>query len=147
MRSPALVAVEAGPEAFVALFEAARRQGVRFGWLELAPPPAGGSPVESPVELPAGPLEAAAAAGALRAVAVGGGRALAVKPVRGEPVLRDLLREHFLGCGIVLVRGRQGFPRLAPAGANFRLETQAGRARELDAEAVLAELRRPRHRA
>lgn len=136
MKSPALVAVEAGPDAFAPLFEAARRRGERVGWLELAPPP--------PL---AGALADAAAAGVLRAVAVGGGRAVTLKPVRGEPVLRDLLREHFLGCAIVLVRGRGGHPRLAPAGALFRFEAGPGRARELDADAAVAELLRPRHRA
>jgi hypothetical protein len=136
VRSPALVAVEAGPAAFAPLVEAARRRGVRVGWLVLAPPP--------PV---AGPLEEAAAAGVLRALAVGGGRAVAVKPLRGEPVLRDLVREHFLGCAIVLVQGRAGHPRLAPAPGGFRLETGPGRARDLEPEAALAELLRPRHRA
>jgi hypothetical protein len=136
VRAPALVAVEAGPEAFASLFEAARRRAVRIGWLELAPPPT-----------LTGPLEEAAAAGALRAVAVHGGRAVSVKPVRGEPVLRDLLREHFLGCAIVLVRGRGDLPRLVPEGALLRLETGPGRVRELDADAALGELLRPRHRA
>ena len=40
----------------------------------------------------------------LRAVAVAGGRAVAVKRVAGPPTLRDLLREHFLGCAAVVVR-------------------------------------------
>jgi hypothetical protein len=130
-----VVAVESGPEDFAPLFAAARARGVRIGWLELAPPP--------PL---AGALEAAAAAGALRAVAVGGARAVSVKPVRGEPVLRDLLREHFLGCVIVLVRGREGHPRLAPAAGGFRLEIGSAPARELAAEAALVELARPRYR-
>ena len=136
MKTPALVAVESEPEAFAALFAAARERGERLGWLDLAPPPPGP---------PA--LERAAALGALRAVAAGGDRSVAVKPLRGAPVLRDLLREHFLGCAIVLVRGVEGFPRLAPAGELFRLELAPARARDLDAAAAIAELLRPRHRA
>jgi len=135
VKPAALVGVDAGAEAFAALFAAARAAKVRLGWLDLAaaPPPA--------------ELEAAAALGALRAVAVGGGRAVTVKPLAGEPVLRDLLREHFLGCTAVLVRGGAGWPRLEPAAGGFLLRLSATRARELDAEATLRELARPRHRA
>lgn len=135
MKAPALIAVDAGPADFAALFAAARAAGLRLGWLELAPAP------------PPQPLEAAAALGALRAVAVGGGRAVTVKPLAGEPVLRDLLREHFLGCAAVLVRGSGGWPRLEPAPGGFRLHLSATRRRELDAETAARELARPRHRA
>ncbi len=135
MKPAALVGVNADAAAFATLFAAARAARVRLGWLDLAaaPPPA--------------ELEAAAALGALRAVAVGGGRAVTVKPLAGEPVLRDLLREHFLGCSAVLVRGAAGWPRLEPAACGFRFLVSATRARELDAEAVLRELARPRYRS
>lgn len=136
MRTPALVSVAAAPDRFAALLAAARERGVRVGWLDLRAP-------DSTDDA----LEMAAAQGVLRAVAVGGGRAVAVKPVGGEPVLRDLLREHFLGCALVLVRGRDGLPRLSPAEGGFRLESAGGRARDLDAEGALTELLRPRHRA
>jgi len=137
VKAPALVAVEAGPEAFATLFAAARAAGVRLGWLDLV-----ASAPQAPPE-----LEAAAALGARRAVAVGGGRALAVKPLAGAAVLRDLLREHFLGCAVVLARGLEGWPRLEPEGEAFRLRYSADRERRLDATALLAELARPRHRA
>jgi hypothetical protein len=136
LKSPALVAVDGPPEAFAELFAAARERGVRIGWLELAAAEA----------VPAD-LERAAAEGAQRAVAVGGGRAVVVKPLRGEPVLRDLLREHFLGCALVLVRGAEGRPRLVSAAAGYRLETAGSGGPELSAAAMLAELARPRHRA
>jgi hypothetical protein len=136
VKSPALVAVDAAPESFAALFAAAAELGVRIGWLELAAPDAA----------PAS-LERAAGLGALRAVAAGGGRALALKPLRGEPVLRDLLREHFLGCAVVLVRGSAGYPRLAPSGERLRLELAPDRARELDPPAALALLARPGFRS
>jgi hypothetical protein len=137
VRTPALVGVAVGPEAFAALFAAARETGLRLGWLELAAAPAAPVPAE---------LERAAALGALRAVAAGGGRSVAVKPVGGAPVVRDLLREHFLGCTVVLVRGLDGWPRLEPDGEEFRLWTAAERGRRMDAAQLVAELARPRHR-
>jgi hypothetical protein len=135
LRAPALVAVTEPPAAFAALFEAARARGERIGWLDWSEEPA-----------PGGALDAAAALGALRAVALGAGRTVAVKRLAGAPVLRDLVREHFLGCGLVLIRGRAGTPSIAPAGVGFRVETAPGRARELAAGEALAELLRPRHR-
>jgi hypothetical protein len=127
--------VTEAPAAFAALFAAARARGERIGWLDWSDEPA-----------PAGELDSAASLGALRAVAVGAGRTVAVKRLAGAPVLRDLVREHFLGCGLVLVRGRAGTPSRAPSAGGFRIETTPGRSRELAAEAALAELLRPRHR-
>ncbi|HXO19763.1 MAG TPA: hypothetical protein VOA87_07545 [Thermoanaerobaculia bacterium] len=105
MREPHVLRVEEGPERFAALFRAASEAGLRVGWLELA--------AASP--LPEG-LATAAALGVLRAVAASGGRSVAVKPLRGEPVLRDLLREHFRGCALVLVQGKIDRPRLEADG-------------------------------
>jgi hypothetical protein len=136
VKTPALVAVEQSADAFAALFAVAAERGVRVGWLDL------GGVVEPPP-----PLSAAASAGAAKAVAVGAGAALAWKRRVGAPVLRDLLREQFLGYGVVLVAGRPGSPRLiAESGSTFRFEA-AGGSRHLDAAALLDELLRPRHRA
>jgi hypothetical protein len=140
-------------ESFLPLFEAARAEGLRTGWLELAPPPRHEA------------FERATAAGALRAVAVGDGRALSLKRLAGLPVLGDLLREHFLGCVLVLVRGEpadeaSGLRRLPPPrdpdepawrrlrpgaeGAPWTLESAAGDTRRLELPALVARLRRPR---
>jgi hypothetical protein len=140
-------------ERFLGLFEAVRDADLRAGWLELEPPP------------PLDAFDRVTAAGALRAVAVGEGRALSLKRLRGTPVLGDLLREHFLGCAAVLVRGEPtaaalrlrarrpppsaGEPdwwRLAPAGDDvpWRLEPAAGEARSFELAALVARLRRPR---
>ena len=136
-KSPHLLRVEDGPERFAALFAAAREAGLRIGWLELTPT------ANLPVDLPAD-LEQAAAEGALRAVAVGGGRSIAVKPLRGEPVLGDLLREHFRGCALVLVRGAVDAPTLALAGEDWSVGV-AGETPQLYAPAALvAALLRPR---
>ena len=109
-RSPHLLRVEVSPGCFAALIGAARTAGLRVGWLDLA----------AAAPLPAD-LEAAAVAGVLRAVSAGEGRSVAIKPLRGTPVLRDLLREHFAGCALVLVRGVISAPLLAPAGKDWRI--------------------------
>jgi hypothetical protein len=143
MRVPHLFRVRAGPEAFSAVFAAARQAGQRLGWLELAAPQ------------DAGPsLEAAAALGALRAVAVGEGRSVAVKLMAGRPVLRDVLREHFLGCTAVLVAGEgalaqaaalEAAPRLESAQDGWRLTPGAGGApQSLTTGDLLACFRSPR---
>lgn len=122
MKSPHLLRVDDSPERFAPLIEAARALGLRIGWLEL-----GGTAHPVPPV-----LEAAAGLGVLRAVEVGEGRTVAVKPLRGKPVLKDLLREHFRGCALVLVRGEIEAPSLrieesvwivAPPGAASRSYT------------------------
>lgn len=139
---------EEPPAALGSLFAAARAAGLRVGWLDLAaapPPPAPPS------------LEPAASAGAFRAVAVGGGRAVSVKATGGPPVLGDLLREHFLGCALVVVSEPPGgagearlaaelgdAPRLERAGDRWRVTPAGSAARELPVEELVARLRRPR---
>ncbi|HEY6324714.1 MAG TPA: hypothetical protein VJA16_24475 [Thermoanaerobaculia bacterium] len=146
MRPPHLLRVDEGPERFAALLAALAAAGLRAGWLELgAAEPAAAS------------LESAAAFGARRAVAAGSGRSVAVKALRGEPVLRDLLREHFPGCALVLVRVRGGetpapegvplapAPALFPSGDGWRIALAAdAAAQQFDTPGLLAALRRPR---
>ncbi|HBL27710.1 MAG TPA: hypothetical protein DD490_12805 [Acidobacteria bacterium] len=105
--------VAESPAHFTSLIEAARALGLRLGWLDLAPPPT----------IP-GDLETAAALGTLRAVAAGGGRAVAVKPLKGDPVLKDLLREHFRGCALVLLRGESSAPRLTADGDGWTVHVE-----------------------
>lgn len=133
MKRPVLLAVDEGVTTYAALLGALAEVGERAGWLELdrtAPPP------------PAG-LEEAAAAGALRAVAAGGNRVTTVKPIRGAPVIDDLLREHFRGCRLVLVRGGEGLVRLRSDGDGWRLAAPAGRVVRQSTSGLLASLRRP----
>jgi hypothetical protein len=144
-----LLRTEAGPETVAGLIAAAREAGLRIGWLDLE-----GAP-------PVAPLDAAAEAGALRAVAVGSGRTVAVKRAPGPPVLRDLLREHFLGCALVVIRSGAGDPeteagpRLAPGELvdvpllePTRQESpggwRVGSTLELTTAELVARLRRPR---
>lgn len=133
MRAPHLLRVEEGPDRFAPLLEAARALGLRVGWLDLG---------AAPAPLPAD-LESAAGLGALRAVAVGEGRTVAVKPLRGAPVVKDLLREHFQGCALVLVRGPVEAPRLSPDGDGWRVEPPGSASRLYTSEQLAATLRRP----
>lgn len=139
-----LLCHDGGPEALAPLFEAARREGLRVGWLDLA---AAGEEAVPPALGPA--LEG----GAFRAAAVAPGRTVAAKARSGPPVLRDLLREHFLGCALVVVRPAgggeahpelEGAPRLEAEGGRFRVVPPAGAALELSADALAGRLRRPR---
>jgi hypothetical protein len=138
VKAPHLLRVTAPPAVFAPLVAAARGAGLRVGWLALAPPE--GLPAE---------LGEAAGCGVLRAVAAGEGRSVAVKPLAGPPVLGDLLREHFRGCALVLVRGEVEAPLLAAEGDGWRLEPAAGEAQgpaplRLSNEQLVARLRRPR---
>lgn len=149
MKAPHLLRVEAGADAFAPLFAAARAARVRLGWLDLA------TAERRPVPAALAP---AAAAGAFRAVAVGSDGAVAVKPRQGAPVLADLLREHYLGCRAVLVRGElaglEAAARLARVaaeeggeggeGGRWQVTPAGGPPLELDGERLLARLRRPR---
>ncbi|HEY2739222.1 MAG TPA: hypothetical protein VGK45_12520, partial [Thermoanaerobaculia bacterium] len=74
-KAPHLLRAGEPPAHYAALFEAARAEGLRIGWLDL--PADRSAAVPGPVPEP---LEAAARLGALRAVSVAGDRSVAVKP-------------------------------------------------------------------
>jgi hypothetical protein len=106
--------VEGPAAAFAGLVAAAAERGLLIGWLEWCPQAAAPRAIED-----------AASGGAARAVAVAPGRTLSLKTRRGEPVLRDLLREHFSGFDLVLVRAGEGdvagLPLLLLSPGGFRL--------------------------
>lgn len=133
MKSPHLLRVDDTPDRFAPLIAAARSLGLRIGWLELG----GTSHPVPPV------LEVAAGLGVLRAVEVGDGRTVAVKPLRGAPVLKDLLREHFRGCALVLVRGDIDAPTLELEGEAWRLAPQGAASRLLTTLQLAESLRKP----
>lgn len=139
MKTPHLLRVEEGPGNFDRLLAAVWALGLRAGWLEL----------EGPVEPVPASLEAAADLGVLRAVATGAGRTVSVKPRRGAPVLRDLVREHFAGCALVLVYAgaveAPDLPILRRDGETWRVTPPApGAELPLSTEQVAAKLRKPR---
>jgi len=138
-----LLCHEGPADTLAPLFEAARREGLRVGWLDLGAAPDAVPPA----------LGEALDRGAFRAAAVAPGRTVAAKARSGPPVLRDLLREHFLGCALVVVRPGGGgeahpeleeVPRLEAGDGRFRVVPPAGDGLELSAEALAARLRRPR---
>jgi hypothetical protein len=133
VKAPHLLRVEGDPVQFASLIEAARALGLRIGWLDL-----GGAPMPVPEA-----LDTAAGLGVLRAVAVGEGRAVAVKPLRGAPVLKDLLREHFQGCALVLVRGEVEAPSLRIEGDAWIVAPPGAASRQYTAEKLAATLRKP----
>jgi hypothetical protein len=122
------------PGHFAPLIEAARALGLRIGWLDL-----GGATAPVPEA-----LEAAAGLGVLRAVAVGEGRTVAVKPMRGAPVLKDLLREHFRGCVLVLVRGEIEIPSLRIEDGGWIVAPPGAATRRYATEELAMALRKPR---
>ena len=136
-------------------------QGLRVGWLDLTADPVGGTTtraVHGGQMSQMGQLERAAELGVLRAVAVAGGRAVAVKRVTGPATLRDLLREYFLGCAAVLVRvppggsppavdGAGTLPLLDPIGVQgneWRVVPPDSGALRLTTAELVGRLRRPR---
>jgi hypothetical protein len=133
MKSPHLLRIDDSPEKFAPLVEAARALGLRIGWLEL-----GGTAHPVPPI-----LEAAGGLGVLRAVEVGEGRTVAVKPLRGAPVLKDLLREHFRGCALVLVRGEIAAPSLRIEDSIWTVTPPGAPSRSYTPEKLAEALRRP----
>jgi hypothetical protein len=133
LKTPHLLRVDDPPERLAPLIEAARALGLRIGWLEL-----GGTARPVP---PA--LEQAAGLGMLRAVEVGEGRTVAVKPLRGAAVLKDLLREHFRGCALVLVRGGIEAPSLRIEEGGWTVAPPGAASRRFAVEDLAAALRKP----
>lgn len=129
---PVLLAVAGEAVDLEPLFAAARERAIRVGWLELD------SDALPPPSLAGAPLS-----GAFRVVAIGNLRSIAVKAMKGPPVLRDVLREHFLGADVVLVRGLDLFPQLIREGDAWRLRESAARERRMSLEELLTRLRKP----
>jgi hypothetical protein len=134
--APHLLRVEEPPERCAPLIAAAQALGLRIGWLDLS--------IDA-IPLPAS-VETAAGLGILRAVAVGSGRSVAVKPLKGPAVLRDLLREHFRGCALVLIQGDApaDVASLRPAETGWSVAAPGEAARAFTTEALAAALRQPR---
>ena len=132
MKMPHIVRVEARAELFAELVEAVHSAGWRVGWLELGLEPS----------VPDA-LSGAGQIGMARAVVAGPGRTVSLKSRRGEPVFRDLVREHFLGCRLLLVRGPIDAPSLHPEEGRWRFVPQEGQEMTWGLDGLLRALRRP----
>lgn len=126
-----LLRVEEEAVTFAPLVEAIRADGGRVGWLEL-----------DDVAVPDA-LAGAASLGVSKAVCAGSERTIAVKGRSGQPVVRDLLREHFLGCAAVLVAGEVEAPLLAADGDGWTVTGPAG-SKSYSTDRLVRELRKPR---
>ncbi|MEM8934482.1 MAG: hypothetical protein AAGE94_25030 [Acidobacteriota bacterium] len=136
-----LLRVDAEPASFATLAEALVADGGRLGWLDWSPDREADEPSATTVD-PA--LVDAASLPTLRAVAVERGRTVMIKPQQGAPVLMDVVREHFRGCRVVLVRGDlPNLPSLEATEDGYRIVTPSFD-RTVDADALAARLRRPR---
>ena len=134
MRRIHLLRVAGEPHEYAALLRAAAEAGMRVGWLELQEP-----------ALPPEGLRAALDAGSDRAVAVGEGWTVTARPRKGAARLRELMRQQFLGCTLVLVHGEADAPWLAPVGEDaWRVTIPGGGERRLTLEQLVAALREPR---
>ena len=142
MKRVHLLRTSAAPEEFTGLFAALREIGLRAGWLDLAETSGPDASSAETAEVLAA-LEAAASAGAFRAVGVGGGRVVTVKPVSGPSVLKDLLREHLSGCRLVVVRGLVEAPEIVPVDDGWQVSDGPERRKTLTTVAVAKALRKP----
>ena len=125
-----LLRVEQGPAHFETLVRAGAERGLRIGWLEF-----GGS--ETPQ-----PLAAAVGTGAFRAVAVGEQETLSVKTRSGPAVTRDLLREYFQGCRLVLVSGGDAPALLRSHGTQWEIVSPDGTKKSFGTAELVAALER-----
>ncbi len=133
-----LLRISTGVVKFGKLVAAVRHEGLRVGRLRWNPD------VEAALAgLPNG-LAEAADDGVMRAVSVASDRVVAVKPLRGPAVLRDVLREHFRGCALVLVEGEVEAPSLSHGDAGWRVMQGSTVLWTGTAEQLAARLRRPR---
>ncbi len=130
-----LLRVEEGPARFGELLRAAAAAGFKVGWLEwkdeLAQP------------LPPS-LEQAATLGALRAVAVTAGGSVAVKRRQGPAVERDLVREHFAGCRLILAQGQLEVGRLSPVDGGWEVSALGGERRLYSTAELVRRLASPK---
>jgi hypothetical protein len=144
MRRIHLLRVVEDPAAFARLFATADGAGMRIGWLELAAEPAAAPTPDGAVDLPAA-LRQAVLAGGARAVRVGGDHTATLRARKGPIPLRELLRQQFLGCALVLVRGTVEAPLLeGEADGAWQVSIRDAGARRFTAEALVAALRQPR---
>ncbi len=154
-----LLRVDAPPASFEELLRQSHAAGLRVGWLEWDPgldERAGEEFTEESSLEPSAPparslaapipasLEAAAGLGVLRAVAVTAGGSVAVKRRQGRPVERDLVREHFAGCRLILVAGGLARARLHPCGDGWEISCDEASARRYSTVELVRRLASPR---
>lgn len=124
--------VEDGPEHFKSLVKTARDAGIRIGWLEF-----GSATIPEP-------LASASATGVFRTVQVDEEVTISVKNRKGPPVTRDLLREHFQGCSLILVSGGEAPAFLRGDNDHWTVSALDGAESTFTTDELVAALRRVR---
>ena len=118
-------------DVFESLIQAASNVALRIGWLDYAT-------LEPPQS-----LASAITAGAFRAVSAGGRTTIAAKTRRGPARERDLIREYFRGCRLVLVAGDTTAPLLRTRELGWVVVPADGRELEFTTASLIEALRRP----
>jgi hypothetical protein len=133
VKAPVLLSVSGTPLDFEPLFAEAAARKLRVGWLEFD------GVAEPPPTWAVSPFS-----GVFRVALVGASATVTWKPRKGPAVLRDLIREQFLGADFVLVKGSELYPVLRRDGELWLLrESGADRERRLTLDELLARLRKP----
>ncbi len=99
MKRNHILKTELGKTDLMGLIEAAAALDLRVGWLDWQPetqPDPGDLGIQGLAEMASTPV--------LRAVTVQSRRVTSIKPMAGGAVFYDVLRSHFRGCSVVLVR-------------------------------------------
>jgi len=97
VKMPRIILVEGTLNQHAEMVEREAKAGNRVGWLDMAAD-----------ETNDNNCAGAKRVDIFRAVEVGSRTTLAYKPRHGPAVLKDLIREYFLGCSVVLVRAAAG---------------------------------------
>jgi hypothetical protein len=124
-----LLEIEDTPPRFEPLVRAVTEAGMRVGWLDFRA-------IETPDA-----LAAASATGVFRAVSVGQTSTLSVKSRIGPAVTKDLIREYFQGCSVVLISGRETAATLHRRDDKWAVSSPGGEEKIFTTEKLVAALR------
>jgi hypothetical protein len=127
-----LLQIEDAPSRFEPLVRAVSKAGMRVGWLDFRS-------IETPDA-----LAAASATGVFRAVSVGESSTVSVKSRIGPAVTKDLIREYFQGCSVVLISGRETAVSLHRRDDQWAVSSPGGEEEVFTTERLVAALRRVR---
>jgi hypothetical protein len=127
-----LLQIEDAPSRFEPLVRAVSKAGMRVGWLDFRA-------IETPDA-----LAAASETGVFRAVSVGESSTVSVKSRIGPAVTKDLIREYFQGCSVVLISGRETAVSLHRRDDQWAVSSPGGEEEVFTTERLVAALRRVR---
>ena len=127
-----LLQIDDAPSRFEPLVRAVTEAGMRVGWLDFR------------VAETSDALAAASATGVFRAVAVGDTETVSAKSRIGPAVTKDLIREYFQGCSVVLISGRETAASLHRRDDEWAVSSPGGKEKVFTTEGLVAALSRVR---